>query len=265
MKWLKRRYYQIFSAVFFNLPFLSVYLKNVPVPVLNCYACPLASGACPIGTLQFFVMTGQFPYFTLGILTLFGILLGRFYCASLCPFGFIQDLLFKTNKIEKKTARWFSYLKYLILTIFVLILPFIFLSPIFCKICPAGTLEAGIPIVLIEYINKWTGSLPFGFSAILGLVGIFFLLKILLFLIFIVFSLFYKRPFCKICPLGTIFSFFNKIRIIKPIKKDLKLCTDCKACSFTCPAGLDPAVQLNHPDCIQCGECKKNTCGVFYS
>ncbi|MGN0163621.1 MAG: 4Fe-4S binding protein, partial [Candidatus Ornithomonoglobus sp.] len=71
--------------------------KRVCVPVLNCYSCPGALGSCPIGSLQS-VMSGRkhrISFYVLGLLMLFGILVGRLVCGFLCPFGLVQDLLHK--------------------------------------------------------------------------------------------------------------------------------------------------------------------------
>jgi polyferredoxin len=260
LKRIKRIYVQITSAVFFNLPFLATYLKYAPVPVFNCYACPLAAGACPIGTLQFFFTTGQFPVFAVGALFLMGILLGRFFCGYLCPFGLFQDLLFRTNKKEIPVPGWFGYLKYAVLVILVIVLPLILLTPVFCKLCPAGTLESGLPLIGGEYIKKWSDTLPFGFSALLGMIGILFLIKGIILVITVSASLFMKRPFCRVCPLGAIFSFFNKFHIFHNLKIEKNVCVDCKACQKACPAGIDPMTELNNKDCIQCDECVDPSC-----
>ena len=71
--------------------------KQVCVPGLNCYSCPGALGACPIGSLQSF-MSGavlRFPFYVLGLMILFGLILGRRICGWLCPFGLVQELLYK--------------------------------------------------------------------------------------------------------------------------------------------------------------------------
>ena len=48
--------------------------KAVCVPGLNCYSCPAATGACPIGAFQAVVGSSRFKfsYYITGILILFG-------------------------------------------------------------------------------------------------------------------------------------------------------------------------------------------------
>ena len=69
--------------------------KAVCVPGLNCYSCPAAAGACPIGAFQAVVGSSKFSfsYYVTGFLILTGVLLGRFVCGFLCPFGWLQELL----------------------------------------------------------------------------------------------------------------------------------------------------------------------------
>ena len=69
--------------------------KTVCVPGLNCYSCPAATGACPIGAFQAVVGSSKFKfsYYITGFFILLGVTLGRFICGFLCPFGWFQDLL----------------------------------------------------------------------------------------------------------------------------------------------------------------------------
>ncbi len=71
--------------------------KTVCVPGLNCYSCPAATGACPIGAFQAVIGSSRFKfsYYVTGFFILLGVTLGRFICGFLCPFGWFQDLLHK--------------------------------------------------------------------------------------------------------------------------------------------------------------------------
>ncbi len=126
-------------------------LKHFCVPGLNCYSCPGALGACPIGALQA-VLTERhrrFPFFVLGYLAAVGLLAGRFICGWLCLFGLLQELLYKvpTPKltVPEKIDRPLRKLKYLVLAVLVVGLPLLYRTkygaglPFFCKyLCPLG-------------------------------------------------------------------------------------------------------------------------------
>ena len=135
--------------------------KYVCVPGLNCYSCPAASGACPIGAFQAVVGSSKFrfSYYITGFLILLGVLLGRFICGFLCPFGWFQELLHKipTKKLSTKRLRPLTYLKYAVLLLMVVLLPALLVNdvgmgdPFFCKyLCPQGVLEGAIRLSAVN-------------------------------------------------------------------------------------------------------------------
>lgn len=232
-------------------------LKELCVPGMNCYSCPGARGACPIGSLQAVIGSYKFkfPYYVLGFLFLVGAILGRFVCGWLCPFGLIQDLLHKIPFPKKigtfRGDKLLRKLKYLLLLVFVILLPLFLVdiigqgSPYFCKlICPVGTLEGGIPLVLLNRTMR-------------GAVGFLYLWKNVLLFVTIFLSILIYRPFCKyICPLGAIYSFFNPISVFS-YRLDPDKCTGCGACRRACQMQIDPMKNCNHLECIRCGRCEK--------
>lgn len=232
-------------------------LKNLCVPGLNCYSCPGAVGACPIGALQAVIgnWNFKFAFYVAGFLMFVGALMGRFVCGWLCPFGLIQDLLHKIpfpGKINTfKGDNLLRKLKYVIFFVFVILLPMFLVdilgqgAPYFCKlICPAGTLEGGIPLVLLNESMRSALGWLYAWKNVLLLVTIF--LSVLIY-----------RPFCKyICPLGAVYSIFNPISIFH-YRVDKNACIDCGSCAKACKMQVDPVKNANHPECIRCGACKK--------
>jgi len=246
----KRRFWQIFGALSPNLYFKAflgkiIYqgkLKGFCVPSLNCYACPLSTFACPIGSLQHFVSIRQFPSYILGYILLIGLFVGRKVCGFICPFGFIQDLLYKIKSFKWKIPYSLRWMKYFWLVVVTLLIPFWTGQPWFCKLCPAGGIEAGAPLVIFS-------------RDIRALIGGLFYLKIGIIALFIFFSITIKRPFCSmVCPLGAIYSLFNKISAFG-LKLDENKCTKCNICTDKCPMGLIPYEHINSIDCIRCMEC----------
>ena len=230
-------------------------VKTMCVPGLNCYSCPAATGACPIGAFQAVVGSSKFKftYYITGFFILLCVLLGRFICGFLCPFGWFQDLLHKIPGKKLSTAKLkpLRYLKYVILVVFVILLPaFVTNSlgmgdPFFCKyICPQGVLEGAIPLALAN-------------SGIRAALGHLFTFKFTILALFIILSILFYRPFCKwICPLGAIYSLFNKVSFLK-IQVDHEKCVGCQKCSRVCKMDVNVVDTPNHPECIRCGECMK--------
>ncbi|MBQ6344412.1 MAG: 4Fe-4S binding protein [Anaerolineaceae bacterium] len=232
-------------------------LKKFCVPGMNCYSCPGAVGACPIGSMQalFDGRKRKFAFYVVGYLAAIGMLVGRFICGWLCLFGLIQELLYKIPtpklKIPEKTDKILRYLKYVMLFVFVFGLSFFYRNevkvgmPWFCKfICPVGTLEGGIPLVLLN-------------SGMRAAAGWLFRWKFLILLLCVAGSIFIYRPFCKyMCPLGAFYALFQKISILR-MSFDENSCVNCGACSRQCKMGVNPMKNPNSAECIRCGECVK--------
>ncbi len=239
--------------------------KILCVPVLNCYSCPGALGACPIGALQAVVggAKHQISFYVLGTMMLFGTVLGRLICGLLCPFGMVQDLLARIPvpkwTVPRKPDRILRYLKYLVFLVFVLLLPMLLTNafgaapPYFCKwICPAGTLEAGLPLTIL---NKGLREMT----------GFLFRWKVGLLVLILGLSVVIRRPFCKyLCPLGAFYGLFNRFSFYQ-IKLDENKCIRCGTCEEVCPmdvkiipaaeGGKDEAA-FKSAECIRCGRCR---------
>ena len=230
--------------------------KAVCVPVLNCYSCPGALGACPIGSLQAALggSSRRFPFYVLGLLMLFGVALGRLICGLLCPFGLVQDLLFKIPspklRVPKKIDKPLRWLKYAVLLVLVVLLPAFAVTdtgvapPYFCKyLCPAGTLEGGVPLLLAN-------------PSLRSLMGALFSWKVLVLVVILAACVFIPRAFCRyLCPLGAFYSLFNRFSFYQ-IKLDKSKCTGCKKCEHACPMAVEVTKGCGGPECIRCGKCR---------
>ena len=230
-------------------------LKFACVPGLNCYSCPGALGSCPIGAFQSVLASRdyKFAFYLSGFMISFGAVLGRLTCGWLCPFGLVQDLLYKIPFPKKRKLlpgdRWLKYLKYVILAGFVVILPLTVLDivgqgqPWFCKyICPSGTLFAGIPLVAAN-------------PPLQAALGWLFTWKSAILITLVLLSLWVYRPFCRyLCPLGAIYGFFNPIALYR-FQVDADRCTHCGQCQRACKFNIPVQDQPNSPDCIRCGDC----------
>jgi polyferredoxin len=228
-------------------------LKQICTPGLNCYSCPAAVTSCPLGAMQLFFNSAKYSIglFITGFLLTTGAVFGRLICGYVCPFGFLQDLLYKIKspkiKLRLKYAR---YIKYAVLALFVIILPYIIRcelsglgSPWFCEyICPAGTIFGAAPLLAAnEFLRSMLGWRFFLKAAIAA--GI------------VIGSVFVFRIFCRVlCPLGAIYALFNRFAIFK-MRCDKEKCTACGACSKACKIQLEPAKQPNSPECVRCREC----------
>lgn len=235
--------------------------KLACVPGLNCYSCPGALGACPIGSLQATLGSRhyKFAFYVLGWLLLFGASMGRFICGWLCPFGLVQDLIwrvpvFKRWRKAHKTLpgeKFLRSLRYFVLGILCILLPLVAVDvvgqgkPWFCAyVCPAGTLGAGIPLVSLN-------------AALRETVGFLFTWKMLILGLVLFACLLLWRPFCRyVCPLGAVYGLFNQTALVR-FRVETTRCTACGACKAACPLDITVWKTPNSADCVRCGACKK--------
>ncbi len=255
-----RKLIQLYAALLYNAHLKGyikgdIYIGNtkaVCVPGLNCYSCPGATGACPLGALQNALASGtnRAPYYIIGILLIFGITFGRTICGWLCPAGLVQELIYKipAPKLAKnKITHILSYLKYIVLVVFVVVIPIWYglqkiPLPAFCKyICPAGTLGGAVPL-LVHPAN----------ADKFQMLGILFTRKWIILILVLCISVFIYRAFCRfLCPLGAIYSLFNRFALTG-IHVNSDKCTSCGRCTALCP--MDTRNAGDH-ECIQCGKC----------
>ncbi len=256
-----RRLAQLFCALLYNAnmkgyvegKLFTGNTKAVCVPGLNCYSCPGAVGACPLGSLQNALGSSgkRAGTYVFGILLLYGLIFGRTICGWLCPFGLIQELLHKipTPKLRKsRITKALSRVKYVILVIFVLALPLWtglakgLPMPAFCKyICPAGTFEGSVGLLANEKN-----------SSFFMMLGGLFTSKFIILVAIALACIFCSRAFCRfLCPLGAIYGLFNRIAVIQ-VRVDEERCTHCGRCVRRCPMDIS---HVGDHECISCAEC----------
>ncbi len=256
----RRRLIQLYAALLHNANvkgYISGQIftgntKYLCVPGLNCYSCPGAVGACPLGALQNALASSgsRAPSYVLGILLLLGLTLGRTICGYLCPFGLIQELLHKipTPKLKKnRVTHALSYLKYVILAVFVIAIPLWYAArhvpmPGFCKyICPAGTFEGAIGL-LANPANEDK----------LSMLDILFTRKFIILAVVFAACVFIYRAFCRfLCPLGAIYGLFARVNLVG-VKVQQDKCTRCGLCVGTCKMDIR---RVGDHECIHCGAC----------
>uniref|UniRef100_A0A7C3UXC3 4Fe-4S binding protein n=1 Tax=candidate division WOR-3 bacterium TaxID=2052148 RepID=A0A7C3UXC3_UNCW3 len=298
------RWGQIISLILLNLYIFGFFqkeliytgpLKAFLAPILHCWSAPTALFSCPLGAFQHFITIHLLPLYPLGFLILISAFIGRMPCGWVCPFGFLQDLLYKIkiwkwrlpdfinipgiilgivigyifarggfelgiytglplaiffgltfNLIPKikKVRMPMNYLKYLFLLIFAILFAYFRAEPWFCKICPAGTLEAGIPLVLWDPENY-----------LKSMVGFFFYFKIFILGFLLINFIAIKRPFCRaVCPIGAIYSLTNRLSLFH-LGNEKEICTGCGVCEKVCPTAIPWSKIPENTECIRCLEC----------
>lgn len=256
----QRRLIQLYTALLYNAHIRGfiegdIYTgaaKVLCVPGLNCYSCPGAVGACPLGALQNAVASSgaRTPAYIVGILMLSGLILGRTVCGYLCPTGLVQELVHKlpTPKLRKgHVTRALSWLKYAVLAVFVVGLPLWYAGqglpvPAFCKyICPTGMFEGAFALLANPTSAERLPQLGGLFAGKLAV-----LVAIALACVFV------YRAFCRfLCPLGALYGLFARVALIG-VRVEPVACTGCGTCVDACRMDVR---RVGDRECIGCGDC----------
>jgi ferredoxin-type protein NapH len=263
--WGRRLPTQLFGLLLFNGYFWAPAGKYLCLPVLNCYACPIGTVSCPIGSLSAFALVRRMPYYIIGLLVLLGLTLGRGFCGWACPFGFLQDLLHRIRSPKWRLPRAADGLKYALLAVLVIGLPLALGGGRdltgedrivaegtgaldYCAlVCPAGTLEAGLPTLATESIIRAQATWR-TWSKIGILVGVLGLVVVS------------RRAFCRaLCPLGALMALSSRMSALR-LRTDLEKCTKCDRCVAVCPTASrqvpeQPGQREATAECVMCLDC----------
>jgi len=243
--------------------------KGLCFPGFNCYACPLAMYSCPIGSLQhsLAVLSPQagasagarvvsavkqgasFPIgaflYVAGFIGLVGVVTGRLVCGWICPFGLLQDLLYKIPTPKLGLPSWMRFGKYAALVVVAMFIPYITGVAWYSRLCPAGALEGAVPLTLLPPKTPLPAT------------GWFFWFKIAILVVFLCWMVVTKRPFCRTsCALGGAYAALTPVSLYR-MKVDSAKCTECGKCRAVCPVDINIYENANSPECVRCLSCKK--------
>jgi len=232
---LARRGTQGLGLLFGLLGFTGIGMTHVIFPGLHCYACPLAVTVCPIGLMQNLIVFGTPPYFWLGTILVYGLAAGRGFCGWFCPFGTLNDLL-SFRKVRILRSASLGKFAVLLATIGA---AWYFADTVFCKLCPAASIEASLP-----YLIQGVANVNRPFLVHMGTLAVTLVGMVLV-----------SRFWCRyLCPMGGLLALFNRISFLH-LKLDENRCSGCAACSSQCPMGLEPHTEHDNHNCIKCGAC----------
>lgn len=282
---------------------------GIPMPFFGCYYPCGKTVTCALWEIQSYI----YPFFDVGrgwgtnydspgilrlavvagVIVLSAVVLGRFFCGWICPFGLYVDLLtrlrkalrIKRRELSEKTNGRFHQLGYIVLAL-IIILSVLFASEAlagtqlvpgtekggfvyqyfsapFCQVCPMKPLcmlsQTSVGLLHTEWIfESTTGDFyQLGFyvtSLNLAVLGIVTLA-----------AFFVRRSWCRICPLGALIALFNRFPPFKWISgvrlnKVEEKCTKCGVCKRVCPTQVTEVYDKKSGDvassqCIYCLRC----------
>ncbi len=276
---------------------------GVPAPFFACYYPCGGTVTCALWQIQAYI----YPFFNVGggwgvhydstgierIAVVFGIiivsavLLGRFFCGWVCPFGLYLDLMTRLRKIFKIRRRSFSdklnkqlhQLSYIILAVIIIIsvvfgsqaiagtqlIPgtqkggpvWDYFSSPFCQVCPMK------PFCILVWTGMglmkpaWIVQSTTGQFYQLG----FYITSLNLIILGLVTAaaFFFRRSWCRICPLGGLIALFNRFPPFKwvsgvRLNKNEEKCSKCGICKRACPS-QDKTVYENKSGDVASAQC----------
>jgi len=238
---------QIAMAVLMNVGLFQLHF--ICMPVLNCHSCPVSLFGCPLGVIGQFSAVGLIPLTVIGVMALVGLVAGRILCGWVCPFGLVQELLYKIPYAKFSIPRWTRFIKYGVFGALVVAVPY-FLTPestlYFCRLCPVATIESSIPWAILQ---GTTNALHLS-------------VRIVILIVIMILAMGHRRFFCKVlCPIGACMSLLNRFAAIFPERRSL--CVDCSTCNKVCP--METVPNKNRfgvyddmlEECINCLDCQK--------
>lgn len=191
-----------------------------------------------------------------GILIPIGLslLLGRFFCAWICPVGFGLEISGKLRRLLRfleiqpgRVRLWYGN-KYLILVIgltLALVLGLPFLGYLYPPALLGRELHNGITVM---FDRAEDGVL--GFSAAGLTIASWFLVGIAAIEI-----MFGARLWCRsLCPGGAVYSLLGRMRLLR-VQRNVEACSNCGNCTVACDMGLNPMVDMTGMECDNCGLC----------
>jgi ferredoxin-type protein NapH len=221
------------------------------------------------------------------------IVLGRFFCGWICPFGLYMDLITVVRKafnirhrdLSERLNKFLHNLRYVLLLIF-LIFPFILIL-----IDPLPSFELGIILAqvlggpfkplsillgpMIPLIVPWEGplvisDLNFSYPYVQDIIdyssGIFNSIFPLIFVgLTLVGSFTIRRVWCRFCPTGSSLAVVNRFKGFKwapalHLDKDEEKCTKCGICKRVCSVQVTDVYEqkggkINTSMCMLCLRC----------
>ncbi len=201
------------------------------------------------------------------------LIIGRFFCAYVCPMGAsidFLDLLFfrKKKRPGLKAEASFRRVKYFLLIIFIvaaltglslafLMDPMALLTRFYTFfIYPLTTTLINLSLDLLRPLFQALGWVTLSYLHYFQSVYYMSAITLLIFGGIVVLNRFVPRFWCRyLCPLGAFLSFIAPLGLFKRrVDKD---CNDCQKCQKTCPMGAiteDPR-GTHLAECIQCRTC----------
>ncbi|MHC4574410.1 MAG: 4Fe-4S binding protein [Planctomycetota bacterium] len=185
------------------------------------------------------------------------IILGRFFCSWVCPFGSLHHFVgFLGNrgkttaqKIELNKYQKAQGIKYFILVLFLAMAAFPSISTTLQTglLDPISLITRSFNLVLLPIVDR-----PANIASVAGRFYEMAWLAFAIFLTAVLLNLAAPRFYCRfICPLGALFGIISRFAIWR-IGKNQTECINCRL------GGCEPAGNIKISECVLCFNCRQD-------
>ncbi|MBN2567807.1 MAG: 4Fe-4S binding protein [Deltaproteobacteria bacterium] len=249
---------------------------SLTLPTLSCYYLDHRIASCYLRSLQETLSAGWSVKYTNVIaptilLLIFGLIVGRAWCAWVCPVGLVQDVFTYIRKFLKASyynlpeklkvtaaiVKW-SMLFALVFISVGITIPNFFLSVYqmdlftpFCQICPSREIA---PVFTGNFQKMWAYDDMSTISKVMSY------LAMGVFIFYLLTTSFIRRMWCRLCPMGALLGLLNRISFLS-LRKEGVRCTKCGVCLRACPVQVKEVYEekkkerLTTHDCTLCLRC----------
>ncbi len=163
---------------------------------------------------------------------LFAMIFGRVFCAGVCPFGAMQDLvLLRPVQVPRRVDRVLGGVKYVYLA-----------AAVWYAVRPAAERD-----FIICRFDPFVGFFRFNGPGYMLIAGGALL----------VMGVFVGRAYCRyLCPYGALLAIVSRLSW-KSVKISPARELDCGLCTGACPYGAIEKMRASRSSCLACGRCYK--------
>jgi len=226
--------------------------------------------------MELMLTAAIFPFLALAIILIGSITLGRTFCAWVCPFGFISDIVSYIGKkkwVPRKTNQsLFKFSVYVALFFLFIDFSIAYNQAIGRSIYsyfgefyrePSSIIEPSTILFSLLFWYFYWGLYPQNLEALRNLINYspFFWFRIIVLVLAIFINYYIPRWWCRwVCPLGGLMGIGAKYKLLK-VYVDPKTClgSQCGKCTRICPMGINVldyvGRNIDNPLCTTCLMC----------
>lgn len=258
-------FFLIFGGLF------GIAATHLILPIIAPFGSPYTTVGGAWAFLEITVTAGLFPALAIAVIALSSLLVGRLFCAWICPLGFIYEVesfFGRKVNVSKYTNKALYKLSLVLAGLFLFIGVSIgyreaigkSIRGMFGKMArePSSIIDPLSTVFSMLfwffYLEKYPREL-----ADLATIPAVFWFRVTFLIVSFVLSFYVTRGYCRyLCPLGGVMGVASQYGFLTVYRDPRKCEKGCRECEKVCPMGIklrDYEGRVEDPLCILCGKC----------